>query len=88
MLIFKYMMLVTLFVLSTLVGRYISKQYYYRLNELEEIKESFNIIKTKIKFTNSTIPEIFEEISETSKSNISKLFKTAKEKMSEYSASV
>ena len=53
MLIFKYMMLVTLFVLSTLVGRYISKQYYYRLNELEEIKESFNIIKTKIKFTNT-----------------------------------
>jgi stage III sporulation protein AB len=80
-------MLFIILVLSTLIGRYISKKYVFRLEELEEIKNSLNIIKSKIKFTYEPIPEIFEEISSNTSKNISNIFVLAKEKMSKKTAS-
>lgn len=77
----KYCMLFCVFVSSALIGRYISQKYRYRLEELEEIKKALNIFKSKIKFTYEPIPEIFEEISRNSNQNISNLFRKAKEKM-------
>lgn len=86
--IIKYCMLFFIFTSSVLIGRYISKQYSYRLKELEEIKNALNIFKTKIKFTYNPIPEIFNEISKTANTNISKLFREAKEKMKNGTASI
>ena len=83
----KYIILVFLFVFSTLIGKIISNQYVYRLKELEEMKVLLNTLKTKIKFTYEPIPEIFKEISEKNKSNISNIFKIAYEEMKNYSAS-
>ena len=86
--VLKYIMLFLIFISSVLIGKYISKQYVYRLKELEEIKNALNIFKSKIKFTYEPIPEIFEEISKNTTQNISKLFMQAKEKMNNETASM
>ena len=72
--VIKYIILLLIFLSSSMIGRLLSKKYYYRLEELEEIKNALNLFKTKIKFTYSSIPEIFREIAEGSKQNISKIF--------------
>ena len=74
-------MLVIVFVLSTILGRKLSMKYKNRLVELENMKIALNIFKTKINYTYSPIPEIFDEISNKIGGNIGKIFKTAKEKM-------
>ena len=51
------------------------------LEELEEIKNALNILKTKIKFTYEPIPEIFREISENTSKNVGNIFKQASQKM-------
>lgn len=84
----KYCMLFFVFILSVLIGKYISQKYRYRLDELEEIKNALNIFKSKIKFTYEPIPQIFEEISINSTQNISNLFINAKEKMKYKTASL
>ena len=86
--IIKYCMLFFVFVLSALIGKYISQKYRYRLEELEEIKNSLNIFKTKIKFTYEPIPVIFEEISNNTSTNISNLFKKSKNRMEKETASI
>ena len=84
--IIKYISLITIFILSVLIGKYISKKYKYRLEELEEIKNALNIFKSKIKFTYEPIPEIFKEIAQNTSYNISKLFNQASEKMKDNTA--
>lgn len=79
--IIKYCMLFLVFIISALIGKYISQKYRDRLEELEELKNALNIFKSKIKFTYEPIPEIFGEISKNTNYNISKLFKQAKENM-------
>ena len=61
--IVKYLMLFLILLSSSLIGRFLSKRYVYRLQELEEIQNCLNIFKSKIKFTYEPIPEIFKEIS-------------------------
>lgn len=85
--IIKYFMLFIILALSTLIGRYISKKYVFRLEELEEIRNAFNVLKSKIKFTYEPIPEIFNEISQNTSKNISNIFVQAKEKMINMTAS-
>lgn len=84
----KYCMLFFVFILSALIGKYISQKYKYRLEELEEMKNALNIFKSKIKFTYEPIPEIFGEISKNTNTNpnISNLFSQAKEKMQKQTA--
>lgn len=85
--VIKYLMLFLIFAGSTLIGRYMSKKYVYRLEELEELKNVLNIFKSKIKFTYEPIPEIFGEIANNTSLNISKIFFNAKEKMNTETAS-
>ena len=82
----KYFILFLILILATMVGKYLSKKYVYRLEELEDIKNALNILKSKIKFTYEPIPEIFGEISKTSGKNVSNLFEIAKNKMSDLTA--
>ena len=86
--IIKYYMLFSVFILSVLIGKYISQKYKYRLEELEEIKNALNIFKSKIKFTYEPIPEIFTEISKNTNCNISKLFNKATENMQNETAAL
>ena len=77
--VLKYFMLLLIFIASSLIGKFISKKYAYRLEELEEIKNILNIFKSKIKFTYEPIPEIFEEINAKTQNNIGKIFGQARE---------
>ena len=52
----KYCMLFLVFLSATLIGKYISQKYKFRLDELEEMKNALNIFKSKIKFTYEPIP--------------------------------
>lgn len=81
MLIIKYFILFLILLSSSLIGKFLSKKYVYRLEELEEIKNALNILKTKIKFTYEPIPEIFREISANTNKNVGNIFKQASEKM-------
>lgn len=84
----KYFILFLILISSTLIGRYLSKRYLYRLEELEEMNTALNIFKSKIKFTYEPIPEIFEEISKGSNKNVGNIFTLAKEKMQQENANM
>ena len=88
MLVIKYFMLFLILVACTLIGRFLSKKYIYRLNELEEMKNALNVFEAKIKFTYEPIPQIFQEMSENIDKNISNIFVNAKNKMQDKNASI
>ena len=83
----KYFILFLILVSSTLIGKFLSKKYVYRLEELEDIKNALNLLKTKIKFTYEPIPEVFEEISKNVNKNVGSIFTSAKEEMKDKTAS-
>ena len=88
MIIIKYFILFLILVASTLIGKSLSKKYVYRVQELEEIENSLNILKTKIKFTYEPIPELFNELEKSKVKNIGNIFCLAKEKMKEENISI
>lgn len=86
--VIKYFMLFFILLACSLLGKYLGKRYKQRLKELEEMRTALNIFKTKINFTYSPIPEIFEEISQSISGNIGNIFKSAKEKMQSNTANI
>ena len=86
--IVKYFMLFLILIGSSMIGKFLSKKYIYRLEELEETQNALNILKTKIKFTYEPIPEIFDEISKNTNKNVGNIFKLAKEKMNYTTANI
>ena len=86
MLILKVIIYSFIFLLSSLIGALISKKYNNRVNELKEFKNALNLFKTKIRYTYEPIPDIFYEISENVKTNISNVFSHAASKMDVVSA--
>ena len=70
----KYILLVTIFGLSTAIGLAISKTYENRVVELKEFKNILNIMKTKIKFTYEPLAEIFKQIANNNDTNVEKIF--------------
>lgn len=85
--VIKYIILFLILFLSSNLGKILSKKYVHRLEELEELKNSLNVFKNKIKFTYEPIPDIFEEISKTKVKNVGTIFKNAKERMEDGIAS-
>ncbi len=86
--IIRYIILLLILAISSIIGKMLSKKYVRRLEELEEMQNALNILKNKIKFTYEPIPEIFEEISSTSNKNIGNIFKSAKIKMNNSNANI
>ena len=87
MLILKVFILFGIIGISAQIGIMKSKTYKYRLEELQEIKNSLNIFKTKIKFTYEPIPEIFENIANnTENKKIGEMFRKSAEDMNFLSA--
>lgn len=75
--IIKYFILFLILVFSSMIGKFISKRYVYRLQELEEMKNTLNILKNKIKFTYEPIPDIFSQISGSINPSVGSIFKIA-----------
>ena len=78
----KIFFLITIFGLAVYIGNFKANQYINRLKELICIKSLLNIFENKIKFTQSTLEEIFNHIAENcSEKNIKNIFQElAKEK--------
>ena len=70
--IIKYILLISIFSLSTAIGMTISKMYENRVNELKEFRNILNILKTKIKFTYEPLAEIFKQISKENDGKLNK----------------
>ncbi len=86
--VLKYFMLFIILVACSLIGKYLSKKYILRVNELEEMKNALNMFQSKIKFTYEPIPEIFQEIAQNTSKNIGQVFYLAKEKMQTSTANI
>ena len=85
--IIKAIMLFLVFITSTLIGKFLSKKYVYRLEELEEMQNALNIFKSKIKFTYEPLADIFDEISKNASKNIGDIFIKTKNEMNKLTAS-
>ena len=77
MIIFKYIIIFMIFLISTIIGYLISKKYSSRVQELKEMQNAINILESKIKFTYEPLPEIFIQISTLLNNNIGEIFKNA-----------
>lgn len=63
MIILKLICLFLIFFISMKIGFVIANRYKLRLNNLENIKTSLKLFKTKIEYTNDSIIEVFNQIS-------------------------
>lgn len=75
--VFKFIILILIFISSSYIGLLISKRYSNRTEDLMQIKTALNMLETKIRFTYEPLPEIFEQIGETIPTNIGELFVVA-----------
>ena len=85
--ILKYFMLFIILVACSLIGRYLSRKYIIRVNELEEMRNALNMLQSKIKFTYEPIPE-FGEIVQATCGSVGQVFRLAKEKMATNTANI
>lgn len=81
MIVFKFVVLLLIFVSSLYIGMMISQRYTNRVKELKDMKNALNMFETKIKFTYEAVPEIFGDIGEKMKKNIGGIFSKASKKM-------
>lgn len=79
MIILKIIMLILILTLSYLIGNIIAKQYSNRVEELEDIKNSLNVLQTKVRFSKEPLSTIFKDISNISKNK--EIFIEANENM-------
>ncbi len=86
MIIVKIIILFLIFISSSSVGILLAKGYDKRVEELKEFRNALNMLKTKIKFTYEPLPEMFNQIAETTTKEISKIFSKASIKMKKESA--
>jgi len=73
--ILKFLLGIGIIFCSFKIGILISQKYVCRLEELEELKNNFQIIENKIKYTYEPLEEIFYSISEISSLQIGIFFK-------------
>ena len=86
MILLKWTILITIFILSSTIGILLADRYKNRVKDLKNIRNILNILETKIKFTYKPLPQIFEEISNEFTGEVSNIFKKAREKMQTSSA--
>ena len=83
----KFILLFSVFFICMLVGRLISKKYRNRVEELKQMQNALNMVKTKMRFTYEPLPDIFEEVQEkVTNFNIASIFQKAGSNMKEKTA--
>ena len=81
MIIIKYISLGMILAISFSIGYLISKKYSSRVNELKEMQIALDILENKIKFTYEPLKDIFAEMKNLLKGNISDLFSNISKKL-------
>lgn len=74
MLIIKWIILFSIFSISTTLGISFANKYKYRVEDLKTIKNALNILKTKMMYTYEPLPQIFLGISKEFNGNIRQNF--------------
>ena len=77
MILIKYILIFFVFTIFLALGNLYSKKFINRVVELEKMNNMLNIFKAKIKFSCSTINEIFNQIYEDNNDNVGIIFKKA-----------
>lgn len=70
MIILKTIILILIFAISYLIGIMVSKQYSKRVEELEDMKNSLNVLQTRVRFSKEPLCKIFKDISNISKNKV------------------
>ncbi len=63
MIIIKWIILLLVLLVCSLLGSIIANSYKDRVTDLKKIKVALNILKTKIQYTYQPLPEIFLSLS-------------------------
>lgn len=74
MIIVKWIILLLVLLVCSLLGVVIANSYKERVNDLKKIKVALNILKTKIEYTYEPLPEIFLSLSKEFQGGIRKDF--------------
>lgn len=88
MILIKWIILGTVFILTIKLGIQVAKQYRYRVYELKEMKNALNSFKIKIKYERTPIKDIFQEISNNMETNIKEIFELTVKYIDENSADI
>lgn len=70
MIIIKWIILFSIFIISSLIGTVLANKYRERVKDLKQVRSALNILKTKIEYTYEPLPQIFAEISDEFNNNI------------------
>ena len=70
----KYINILLVFIITFLIGYLKSQKYSNRVLELKELEIALDILENKIKFTYEPLKEIFEQMKNLLKGNISEIF--------------
>lgn len=71
----KYLSLIMILISAIYIGNLMSKKYINRVKELIQLKLALNVLKSKIKFTQIPLKDIFEQIlKSTEQENIKKFW--------------
>lgn len=84
--LFKYLLLILVILVSSYIGILWGQQYVMRVKELKEMKMAFSIFLSKIQFTYESIPQVFGEIAKSIKGNVGEVFFHASQNMKEQEA--
>lgn len=63
MIIIKWIILLSIFLISSLLGIMFANKYKDRVKDLKQLRSALNILKTKIEYTYQPLPQIFLELS-------------------------
>ena len=74
MIMLKWLLLISSFVISVFLGLLIANKYKGRVKDLKAIRSILNILDTKIKYTYQPLPQIFEDISKAYQGSVRRNF--------------
>ena len=75
MIFVKYITLIFVFIITCLIGYFISKKYSNRVTELKQLQIALDILENKIKFTYEPLKDIFQQMDNMMDGNIANVFK-------------
>lgn len=86
MIVIKGIILFSIFAVCTIIGLVFSKSYRDRVEDLKEVKQILNLLKTKIEYTYEPLPKIFSDLGVEFDDEVGKIFKIAAFEMNEQDA--
>jgi len=84
----KWLLYALIFATSTTIGILHSQKYQKRVQELQDFKSAFNMLKTKIRYTYAPLKDIFEDIARNVYSKTATVFEMASKYMDDENATV